>query len=133
VTGTSLAPGEVRPRRIMIASEKMLFLKSQGLSHKVFVKSFRKSQSSHKSANPSFIIANIKDTVTELCWNELLQSDIRNTFCEIKVVGHQTTEPRSVPHSYTPVTWPQQGVLNLRTTTSHNCEAVPRRARIQGS
>ena len=39
------------------------------------------SQSTHKSANLSFIITNIKDTLMDLCANLLLQNDVINALC----------------------------------------------------
>ena len=55
------------------------------ISHKVFIKSFCKSQSSHKSVNLSFIVTNIKNELTNLCGNRLLPNDFMNTFCEREV------------------------------------------------
>ena len=39
------------------------------ISHKVFLKSFCRSQFPHKSVNLSFIITNIKNKLTDLCGN----------------------------------------------------------------
>ena len=42
------------------------------ISHKVFIKSFRKSPFTHKSVNLSFIIIHMKNKLTDLCGNWLL-------------------------------------------------------------
>jgi len=49
------------------------------ISHKVFVKSFCKSQFPHKFVN-FFILVIMKDKVTDLCGNKLLQNDFE-TLC----------------------------------------------------
>ena len=54
------------------------------ISHKVFIKSFRKSQFPHKSVNLFFILLMIKEKSTEFCGNCLLQNDFMNTSCEIE-------------------------------------------------
>ena len=45
---------------------------------------FKRSQFLHKSVNLSFIITNIKNKLTDLCGNWLLQNDFIIAFCEIK-------------------------------------------------
>ena len=42
-------------------------------------------------------------------------------------------QPNAKPRCWEPATSTVYVVLNLRTTTSQKCEAVPRRARISGS
>ena len=39
------------------------------------------------SATLSFIITDIQNELTDLCWNCLLQNTIINTFCEINLSG----------------------------------------------
>ena len=51
----------------------------------IFVKSFGKSQFPHKAVNLSFIIANLKNILTDLCGNRLFQNNVINTFCEINM------------------------------------------------
>ena len=53
------------------------------ISQKVFVQSFCESRFPYKSVTLSFIIASIKNKLTDLCRNRLLQSDLMNTSCEI--------------------------------------------------
>jgi len=57
----------------------------QVLSQKVFITWFCTSQFPHKSVNLSSIITNMKNELTDLCGNRLLQNDIMNTFWETKV------------------------------------------------
>jgi hypothetical protein len=52
------------------------------ISQKVFIQWFRKSRFPHKSVNLSCVTTNIKDKLTDLCGNLLLQDDITNSFCE---------------------------------------------------
>ena len=47
-------------------------------------KSFCKSRFPHKSVNLSFVCVAIKDTLTNLLGNSILQNDFMNIFCEIK-------------------------------------------------
>ena len=55
------------------------------LSHRKYVKkSFCGSQSPHKFVNLSFNITNIRNEMTDLCENRLVQNDFINTFCEIR-------------------------------------------------
>jgi len=54
------------------------------ISQKVFIKSFFKSQFPHKSVKLSFIITNMKNKLTNLRGNRLLQNDMTNDFCEIR-------------------------------------------------
>ena len=54
------------------------------ISHKVFLKSFCRSQRPHKSVNLSFTVTSNKNKQTDLCGNILLQNDIENTLCRIK-------------------------------------------------
>ena len=51
---------------------------------KDFTKSFCKSKFSHKSVNVLFIFVIVKDKLTNLCGNRLLQNDFIDTFCEMK-------------------------------------------------
>ena len=62
----------------------MLGVQNNLISHKVFFKSFCRSQLHHKSVNLSFTIASIKNKLTDFCGNRLLQNDFKNTLCEIK-------------------------------------------------
>ena len=55
------------------------------ISQKVFINSLCKSQFPHKSVNLNIFITNIKNKLTNLCWNRLLQNDLMNTFCEIRL------------------------------------------------
>ena len=48
-------------------------------------KSFCTSQFPHKSANLAFMITNIKNKLTNLCGNRLLQNNFTNSFCEIRL------------------------------------------------
>ena len=50
--------------------------------HKLFIKSFYKSQFPHKSVNLSLLFTNMKNKLTDLCGNRLLQNDFINTLCE---------------------------------------------------
>jgi hypothetical protein len=60
---------------------------SKLISQKVLVKSFSKIQLPHKSVNVSFIITNVKNKLTDVCGNRLLQNGLINTSCEIKATG----------------------------------------------
>ena len=53
------------------------------ISHIVILKSFLKSQLPHKYVNLSFAVANIKNKLTDLCGNGLLQTHFKNTLSEI--------------------------------------------------
>ena len=55
------------------------------ISHKAFLKSFRRSQLPHKSVNVSFTITDIKNQMTDMWANGLLQNDLINTFCNLRV------------------------------------------------
>ena len=50
---------------------------------KVFIKMFCKSHVWHKSVDFFFISTNIKNKLTDLCGNRLLQNDLINTLCEM--------------------------------------------------
>ena len=52
------------------------------ISQKVFTKSFCKSQFPHKFVNLSITITDIKNKLTSLCGNQLLQDDVINTLFE---------------------------------------------------
>jgi len=54
------------------------------ISQEVFMKTFSKSQFPHKSDNLSFVITNLKNTMTDLCGNCLFQNDFSNTVYEIR-------------------------------------------------
>ena len=57
------------------------------ISHKVFLKSFCKSQFQHRFVNSFFILVIVKGTLTDL-WGEWLpQNDFKNTLYEIRVGG----------------------------------------------
>ena len=49
------------------------------ISQKMFLKSFCSSQLPHKSVDLSLTITNIKNKLTDLCGNRLLQNDFKNT------------------------------------------------------
>ena len=61
------------------------FLTLMLISQKVFTKTFCRSQFPHKFVDSFFVLVIIKDELTDLCGNELLQSDFVNTLCEITV------------------------------------------------
>jgi len=63
------------------------------ISHTVFIKSFCKSQLPHKSVNVSFIITDIKNKLTDLCGNGLLQKNFINILCEIRKRGEEPDAP----------------------------------------
>ena len=54
---------------------------SDFITHKVFLKSFCRSQLLHTSVSLSFAITNMKDKLAYLCGNRLLQNNFMNTFC----------------------------------------------------
>ena len=56
------------------------------ISHGMFVKSFRKSQFPHKFVNSFFILVKVKCKLTDLRGGCLLQTEFRNTLCEIKLL-----------------------------------------------
>ena len=53
------------------------------VSHKVFKKSFFRTQFPYKYVYVSFIVTNIKNKLTDVCGNGLFQDNFINTFCEI--------------------------------------------------
>ena len=55
------------------------------ISHKVFLKSFCKSQLPNKSVNLFFILVIVKDKLTDLWGSCLFPNDFKNTLCEIRV------------------------------------------------
>ena len=55
------------------------------ISQKVFIKSFCKGEFPPKSVNVSFIITHMKNRMTDLCRNPILQNNFENTFCEINL------------------------------------------------
>ena len=50
------------------------------------LKSSCKRRFPHKSVNLFFTITNIKNTLTDLCVNRLLQNALKNTLCEINII-----------------------------------------------
>ena len=71
--------------RALISDDNPILPPTTLLPHsKVFSKPFRRSQLPHKSVNLSFTITRIKNKLTEICGNWLLQNDVKNTLCEIK-------------------------------------------------
>jgi len=54
---------------------------------KVFTKTFGKNQFPYKSVFVFFILVMIKDKLTDLCGNRLLQNGFTNISCEIRRVG----------------------------------------------
>ena len=67
------------------------------IRHKVFIKSFCKSQFPHKSVDLSFILVIIQDKLTSLCGNRLLQNNFINTCCEIRAVRVVARSARTPP------------------------------------
>ena len=57
------------------------------ISKKVFMKSICKSQFPQKNVNLSFSITKIKNQLTDLCGNRLLQNDHINTFCKTRYIN----------------------------------------------
>jgi len=47
------------------------------ISHKVFLRAFCKSRLTHKSVNVFFILVIVKNKLTDLCGNRLLQDDFK--------------------------------------------------------
>ena len=81
------------------------------VSNKLFSKSLCKSQFQHESVNLSFTMTNIKNELTDLSGNQLLQEDFTNTFCAIRPAdldadfelgqalhAHVTPRPTSADH-----------------------------------
>ena len=58
------------------------------ISQKVFIKSFFTGQFTYKSVNLSFMVTRMKEKLTDLCGNGLLQDDFINTFCETRLREH---------------------------------------------
>ena len=54
------------------------------ISHKVFFKSFCKTQFPHKSVNFFFILVIVKDTLSDFGGIRLLQNDFENSLWEIR-------------------------------------------------
>ena len=57
---------------------------SEPIPQKVFIQSFLTSQFPQKPVNLFFVLVIVKDKLTNLCGNGLLQDDFTNTFCEIR-------------------------------------------------
>ena len=55
------------------------------ISHKVFLKSFYRSQLPHKFVTSPCIITNTDKFSTDLCVNLPLHDDFRNTLCEMSL------------------------------------------------
>jgi hypothetical protein len=53
------------------------------IAHYMFLKSFCRSELTHKSSNLSWTISNIKKKLTDLYGNWLLQNEFENTLCEM--------------------------------------------------
>ena len=66
------------------------------ISQKEVIKSFRSIHFPHKSLNLSFIITNVREELTDLCGNGLLQNDFINNFCEIRPAGTTSLRPRNL-------------------------------------
>jgi hypothetical protein len=62
------------------------------ISHKVFVKSFCRSQVPHNSVNLSFTNSNIKVELTDLCGIDFFKNDFKNALCKISVAVVLCTE-----------------------------------------
>jgi len=56
-------------------------------SHKVLTKSFCTSRFPHKSINLFSVLVMIKDKLTDLCGNCLLQNGFLKTFCELRLAS----------------------------------------------
>ena len=54
------------------------------ISQKVFLKSFCRGELPYKFVNVSFLITDIKNKLTDLCGNCLLQNDFNKTLCAMK-------------------------------------------------
>ena len=67
-------------------------LSHRKISQKVFIKTFCKGQCPHKSVNSFLILVIIKDKLTDLCGNRPLQSDLIDTFCEIRTQNSDDRE-----------------------------------------
>ena len=59
----------------------------------MFIKWFRKSQFPHKSVKLFLMLVILKDKLTDLCRNRLLQDNFMNTFCKIRM--HTSTHARA--------------------------------------
>ena len=60
------------------------------ISHEVFIQAFRKSQFPLKSVNFFFVLAIIRDKMTDLWGNRLSHNDFIHTLCEIStLVGYE--------------------------------------------
>ena len=69
------------------------------ISQKVFMKLFCKSLFQQKCVNLVFILVIIKDKLTDLCGNGLLQNDVINTFCEISSYAQDEREEKGLLRS----------------------------------
>ena len=69
------------------------------ISQNCFTMSFGKSQFPHKSVNIFFILVMIKDKLTDLSGNRLLQTDFRITFCEINTTPCAPLCSQTIPSS----------------------------------
>ena len=78
--GTLVPPPLFLPRRGALRPEPQTLI-----SQKRLIMSFCKSQFPHKCVNLAFIITNIKNKLTDLCENRLLQNDFINTFYAINL------------------------------------------------
>ena len=61
---------------------RRLLLQHLFISQKVLIKSCCRSQFPHKFVNFYFILSMMKDKLTDLCGNQLLQDDFVGTLCE---------------------------------------------------
>ena len=66
----------------------------QLISHRVFLKSFCRSQLPHKFVDVSSAITDMENNMTDFCGNGLSQNDFENTLCEIKKAGIQAERTR---------------------------------------
>ena len=62
-------------------------LGSMRISLKVCFKSVCSSKLPHESVDLCVIIINVKNKLTDLCGNQLLQNDFKNALCEIKALA----------------------------------------------
>ena len=69
------------------------------ISQKVFTTLFCKSQFPNQSVHVSFIIINIRDKLTDLCGDRLLQNDCINTFCEKRTLFPKSCFPNPDPQA----------------------------------
>ena len=93
-------PGE----KILLDTFDLLFrvgFQDYCISHKVFIKSSCKSQLPQISVNSSFIITNMRNQLTDLCGNWLLQNNFVSAFCE-RISEVRNSETKTAPRRVHP-------------------------------